>query len=59
MIEAETHRITASSRGEAVFSSESVMRRRRKAKALAEINLLALMPVRLAPWDEVEGKVVQ
>jgi len=58
VIKIETHRITASSRGEAVITSKSLMRRSRKAKALAEINLLALMPVRLAPWDEVEGKVV-
>ena len=58
MIKIATHRIAASPRGEAVFSSEPGMRRRRKAEALAQINLLVLTPVRLAPWDEVEGKVV-
>ena len=34
------------------------MRRRRKAKELEQINLLELMPVRLATWSESEGRVV-
>ena len=34
------------------------MRRRRKSKELEQINLLELMPVRLAPWSELEGRVV-
>jgi Tfp pilus assembly protein PilN len=34
------------------------MRRRRKAKELEQINLLELMPVRLATWSEKEGRVV-
>jgi hypothetical protein len=58
MIEVETNRITASPDGGAVFLSKAIMRRRRRAKALKEINLLELMPVRLGTWDEVEGKVV-
>ena len=34
------------------------MKRRRRAKDLKQINLLELEPVRLAPWDELDGKVI-
>ena len=34
------------------------MKRRRKTKELEQINLMVLAPVRLAPWTEVDGKVV-
>jgi len=58
MIESGTKKTAAYPRGEATFSSKPAMRRRRKAKELAQINLLELMPVRLAPWREVAGRVV-
>jgi hypothetical protein len=35
-----------------------ILKRRRKARELEQINLLGLVPVRLAPWSEVEGRVV-
>lgn len=41
-----------------MVTTKSIMRRRRKTKALEQINLLELMPVRLASWDEVDGRVV-
>ncbi len=34
------------------------MSRRSKAKELEQINLLELAPVRLCPWQEVDGRVV-
>ena len=34
------------------------MSRRRKAKQLEQVNLLDMVPVRLATWSEVKGRVV-
>jgi len=58
MIGSETDSTTASPTRGAVLSSGSTMNRRRKAKELKQVNLLELTPVRLAPWSEVEGRVV-
>ena len=58
MIESRRKPLTASLDGEAVFTYDVDMSRRRKAKQLEQVNLLDMVPVRLATWSEVKGRVV-